>query len=201
MIESIAIQRVKGAAVQPYIPTLARLRIKVFREYPYLYDGDFDYESRYLATYANAPEALFVLAFDNDRVVGVATGVPMQYETDDVKQPFLQNGFHPENLFYFGESVLQAEYRGKGIGHRFFDERERYAHELNRFDYTCFCAVERDENDSRRLAHYRPLDGFWEKRGYEKHPELATTFSWKELGEIQETPKPMAFWLRPVDGA
>jgi hypothetical protein len=30
---------------------VARLRITVFREFPYLYDGNFDYEKKYLASY------------------------------------------------------------------------------------------------------------------------------------------------------
>ena len=29
-----------GAAITPYIDALAQLRIAIFREYPYLYDGD-----------------------------------------------------------------------------------------------------------------------------------------------------------------
>jgi len=39
------------------------------------------------------------------------------------------------------------------------------------------------------------LDQFWNKRGYFKHPELKTTYSWKDLDEAQETPKPRLFGL------
>ena len=31
-------------ALQPFLPTLGRLRVAVFREWPYLYEGDPDYE-------------------------------------------------------------------------------------------------------------------------------------------------------------
>jgi hypothetical protein len=37
---------------------------------------------------------------------------------------------------------------------------------------------------------------FWNKRGYFKHPELNTTYLWKDLDEAQETAKPMIFWLK-----
>jgi hypothetical protein len=37
--KNIRIERCSGAALQPCIPELARLRFEVFREFPYLYDG------------------------------------------------------------------------------------------------------------------------------------------------------------------
>ncbi|NBC15195.1 MAG: GNAT family N-acetyltransferase, partial [Gammaproteobacteria bacterium] len=37
---------------------------------------------------------------------------------------------------------------------------------------------------------------FWQHRGYTRHPELRTTFSWQEIGETAESPKPMVFWLK-----
>jgi hypothetical protein len=30
-----------------------------------------------------------------------------------------------------------------------------------------------------------PLDQFWNKRGYFKHPELSTTYSWKDFDDIK----------------
>jgi hypothetical protein len=41
-----------------------------------------------------------------------------------------------------------------------------------------------------------PLDKFWNKRGYVKHPELKTTYTWKDLDDNVETAKPMTFWLK-----
>lgn len=49
------IKIVHGTAVTPYIADLARLRIEVFRAFPYLYEGSEDYEVSYLATYAQSP--------------------------------------------------------------------------------------------------------------------------------------------------
>ncbi len=36
---NIQIKSVKGDAIKPYIKELAHLRIKIFRDFPYLYDG------------------------------------------------------------------------------------------------------------------------------------------------------------------
>ena len=41
---NISVKRFSGTEAQPYLPDLARLRIEVFREFPYLYDGNLDYE-------------------------------------------------------------------------------------------------------------------------------------------------------------
>jgi len=198
-MSDLTVRRFTGGAIQPYVPDLARLRITVFREWPYLYDGDMAYEERYLATYSRSPESLFALVFDGARIVGASTGVPMADETEEFKRPFLAQGYEPERIFYFGESVLLPEYRGQGLGVRFFVEREEYAQELGRFTHAAFCAVERPAEHPHRPAGYTPLDRFWNRRGYTKHPELATTYRWKDLDETAETDKPMTFWLRELN--
>lgn len=39
---------VRGGEAERFVDGLASLRIRVFRDFPYLYDGDMDYERRYL---------------------------------------------------------------------------------------------------------------------------------------------------------
>ncbi|MCO6057006.1 GNAT family N-acetyltransferase [Pseudomonas sp. MOB-449] len=193
------IRLLQGAAIAPHIDDLARLRLTVFREFPYLYDGTLEYEARYLSTYAESPESLFVLALDGERVVGVSTGLPMADETDEFQRPFREQGWDPARIFYFGESVLLAEYRGTGLGVRFFDEREQYAQRLGRFDFCAFCAVERTVEHPRRPPGYQPLNDFWGRRGYFHHPELRTELHWRDLDEDAESAKPMSFWLKELN--
>ena len=190
-----------GDAVAPHLDDLARLRITVFRAFPYLYDGDVAYEASYLATYAKSPESLFVLAFDGERVVGASTGIPLADETDAFRQPFIERGMDVGEVFYFGESVLLPEYRGHGLGHRFFDEREGYARRLGRFSTTAFCAVVRDDDDPRRPPGFRPNDVFWGKRGYVKQPDMRCAIEWKELGADAPSVQQLAFWLRPLEAS
>jgi GNAT superfamily N-acetyltransferase len=196
MAKNIRIERWSGPALEQFIPELARLRIQVFREFPYLYDGNLDYEKKYLQTYIDCPESVIVIAFDGDKVVGASTAIPMKYETDEMKKPFIENGYDLDEVFYCSESVLDKNYRGLGIGVRFFEEREAHAEHLGGFKYICFCCVERPADHPRRPADYVPLDRFWTKRGYVKHPELHTSYVWKDLDDVDETPKPMTFWLK-----
>ena len=57
---SLEIQVVSGQGLLPYVEAVAKLRMTVFREYPYLYDGSREYEQRYLQTYIEAQDCIFV---------------------------------------------------------------------------------------------------------------------------------------------
>lgn len=198
-MSELRIQEVQGSGIEPWLGALAELRIRVFREWPYLYDGSLAYEAEYLKTYARSPESLFVLALAGDAVIGCSTGVPLADETANLQQPFVRAGIAVEDVFYFGESVLDRAWRGKGLGHRFFDAREAYARRLRRFTCTAFCAVIRDPADPRRPPDARALDPFWRARGYAPRRELEASIEWQEIGEARSTPKPMRFWLRALD--
>ncbi|MBP3984985.1 GNAT family N-acetyltransferase [Pseudoxanthomonas helianthi] len=189
----------RGTQVAAHLPSLARLRIAVFRTYPYLYEGDPAYEETYLATYARSPDSLFVLAFDGDEVVGASTGLPLADEGETFRQPLSAHGIDAGEVFYFGESVLLPQYRGLGVGHRFFDEREAHARSLGRFRWTAFAAVDRAPDDPRRPQGHRDNDAFWQARGYRRQPGMTMHLSWREIGETGETEKPLTFWLRPLE--
>lgn len=191
------IETYTGAHVAPHLDAVASLRIAVFRDWPYLYDGDAAYEAHYLATYARSPESLFVLAFDGEAVVGASTAVPLADETDTFRKPFEQHGVPVDDVFYFGESVLLPAYRGRGVGHAFFDEREGRAQELARFRTTAFCAVVRDTDDPRRPAGHRDNGAFWSKRGYRRQDDMTCEITWNEVGR-GELAHRLAFWLRPL---
>jgi len=192
----VRLQRHSGTSLERFIPALAQLRIKVFREFPYLYDGDLDYERQYLQTYIQSTGSVIVLALDGDKVVGASTGLPLHHETEEFQGPFIEQGYTIEKIFYFGESVLDKAYRGQGLGVQFFHEREAHTHERGGFEITCFCAVQRPKDHPRRPPDYVPLDAFWNKRGYRKHPELQTEYEWRDLDDTTPSPKPMVFWLK-----
>lgn len=190
----------RGPEILPWLEDAARLRIRVFREWPYLYEGSFECERDYLAAYAQSKESLLVLALDDGEVVGASTGMPLADSAPAFGQPFVEQGMSVESVFYFGESVLLSEYRGRGIGHAFFDGREAYARALGRFQWTAFCSVDRDAQDARRPEAYRSNDAFWSKRGYLRRPGMTMRLSWQEAdrGEVDHS---LTFWLRALEQA
>lgn len=188
-----------GREISAVFEPLAALRISVFRDWPYLYEGSPEYEYQYLQTYANAPRALLFAAFDGDHMIGATTCIPLHDETPEVKKPFVEAGFNIQTIFYFGESILLPTYRGTGLGHRFFDEREAHARRFGTYTHTCFCGVVRPDDHPARPDNYRPLDDFWTKRGYQKVPGLRSEFDWPDIGDAVSTQKPMQYWMREMD--
>ncbi|MBL8654785.1 MAG: GNAT family N-acetyltransferase, partial [Alphaproteobacteria bacterium] len=93
--------------------------------------------------------------------------------------------------------VLQSDYRGQGVGVRFFVEREKRARELG-FKLATFCGVVRPKDHPARPADYVPLDAFWTKRGFTPRGDLTASFEWRDLGDTAPTAKPMAFWTKDL---
>lgn len=186
-----------GDQARTYINELASLRLDVFYEYPYLYEGTLEYEKNYLETYFKAKHAFILILKDDDKVIGATTGIWANEEEESFKAPFTRFGINPEEVFYFGESVLLKEYRGQGLGKIFFEERERYARSLSFIKYLAFCAVQRSEHPL-EPKNYRPLDSFWESQAFKKIDGLTTTYHWRDRGEENETNKLMQFWIKEI---
>jgi GNAT superfamily N-acetyltransferase len=193
---TVTVRPLTGPEFDAAIPALADLRIRIFRVFPYLYDGDLAYEEKYLARFKAADRAFLAAAFDGDRIVGAATAAPMAGEADEFRAPFEQAGYDVSKIFYFAESLLLPEYRGHGVGHRFFDAREAHARSFGEYGFATFCSVVRPADHAARPAGYSPLDGFWTRRGYEKMNGLTTTYAWTDVGDRDETEKTMQFWMK-----
>ena len=196
-MSSVEIRPVTGFAVEPWLDELAALRIEVFRDFPYLYDGDLAYERSYLDRYAQSDRSVFVLALEYNRLIGAATALPLLEADTAFQAPFRELGAELSTIFYFGESVLLPDYRGQGIGHRFFDLREQYAADFG-FRHTVFCAVQRPDDHRARPENYRPLDAFWQSRGYTPQEGLVAHFDWTDLGDKEPSRKPMQFWMHTL---
>jgi GNAT superfamily N-acetyltransferase len=192
---SLRVEPLTGAALDAALPDLARLRIAVFRAWPYLYAGDEAYEARYVRAYADSANAVVVGCFDGETLVGAATAAPMEDHAQEFAQPLAERGYALSDILYCGESVLLPEYRGRGVGHAFFDAREAHGLALGR-RFSCFCGVIRDPDDPRRPAGYAPLDTFWRKRGYEKLEGVTASYPWKEIGAEAESDHSMQVWMR-----
>ena len=199
-LPSVTLRTLTGDALAPWIEDLARLRIAVFRDWPYLYQGDAAYEAAYLRSYLGAWRSVVVLALDGGRVVGASTGLPLADEPAEFRAPFEKAGLDVDPLFYFGESVLLPAYRGRGLGHRFFDERESHARALGGFTATVFCAVDRATDDPRRPPFGRDNGPFWRKRGYRPREDVKVSMAWTEVGG-QQAANTLTPWFRPLERA
>lgn len=196
---SITLQPLHGSDIAAYLGDIAQLRINVFRDWPYLYEGDVAYEAEYLRTYTQSPLSIVVLALDKAQVVGASTALPMNDEAEAFRLPLQHAGIDPASVFYCGESVLLPDYRGRGIGHAFFDIRETHARAMGGFDWSAFAAVDRSLDDPRRPPGHRDNDAFWIKRGY-RRSDITMQLPWNEVGN-GEAEHSLHFWLRPLEKA
>ena len=191
------ILRLSGSEARQYAKEIGELRLKVFFDYPYLYEGNLEYEMEYLETYFKAKHSIVVLLKEDNKIIGATTGIWAKEEEESFREPFRMYGLNPDEVFYFGESVLLSEYRGKGYGKIFFAEREKFARTLPFIKYLSFCGVVR-EGHPLKPKDYRPLDSFWQMQGFKKAEGLVTDYHWKDRGEKEETNKKMQYWMKEI---
>jgi GNAT superfamily N-acetyltransferase len=196
--KKLDVKSVTGEDILKILPDLGRLRIIVFRDWPYLYDGTIEYEEKYLEKFAKAKGAVVIAAYDGDQMVGASTGAPMIEHADEFGEPFKKAGYDISKIFYCGESVLLKSHRGYGLGHAFFDGREAQAKKLGGFTHSSFCRVIRPEDHPLKPADYAPLDPFWKKRGYEPVDGIIATYDWKDIDQPDETTHKMQFWMKTL---
>ena len=103
-----------------------------------------------------APAPVVVGAFDGNALVGAATGTPLSDHQERVAAAARDLGLPQSQVFYLAESVLLPAFHGRGIGHAFFDHRERHAKEQG-FRYAMFASVIHPEDHPARPATARDL--------------------------------------------
>ncbi|SFV39060.1 GNAT family N-acetyltransferase [Hyphomicrobium facile] len=196
--KKLDVKSVTGEDILKVLPDLSRLRMIVFRDWPYLYEGTLEYEQKYLEKFAKSKGAVVIAAYDGDQMVGASTGAPMIEHADEFGEPFRKAGYDITKIFYCGESVLLKSHRGHGLGHAFFDGREAQAKKLGGFTHSTFCRVVRPDDHPLKPADYAPLDPFWRKRGYAPVDGIIATYDWQDIDQPGETSHKMQFWMKTL---
>jgi len=188
-----------GADIAKVVDQLAKLRMTVFREYPYLYDGNLMYEQNYLQSYVKSSRSLAVIAkTESQFVVGASTCLPLSDEESRLQGNFEGKGYDVSEIFYFGESVVLPMYRGAGLGKKFFEFRENHAKSFSTYKHTSFCSVVRPEGHPLKPQNYTSPEPLWQRLGYSKLQGITTQYSWPDFGEQDESEKLMQFWSKKI---
>ncbi len=200
MIHGLTIRAYRGEEAQPFLADLAQLRLQIFREYPYLYEGDLAYETEYATSYRNCPDSILVVAQDQGKVIGISTAFPLvsaMSKKMELNKAFADHPHPMSDYFYFGESVLLPQYRGSGIYKEFFRYREAAAlrHGCNR---SLFMAIDRPATHPAAPEGYESLEPMWHRFNYQKEPKLVANYLWKEVGATEETEHTMVGWSKTL---
>jgi GNAT superfamily N-acetyltransferase len=186
-----------GPAVGPCLEALASLRINIFREYPYLYDGRREDELNYLRHYMEVPDAFVISVDDAGSMVGAATGIPLCHENQDLIDPLAGTSYPIAETFYVGELLFYPAYRNRGLGMGLISMVEKQVRSLGNFRYLTCATVVRPEDHQLRPKEYVPIDRFLDRIGFRTLPGVTTRFSWKEIDGISYD-HPMQFWLKEL---
>jgi GNAT superfamily N-acetyltransferase len=193
----IRVERYRGNEIMLHAMELAQLRSEVFYDWPYLFDGWAAGEQKDIARFAASEQSLMVAAYDDKTMVGATTAAPLMDYFPIFATDFNDAGYPPKEVFYFAESLLMEDYRGMGLGHMFFDEREEHAASLG-YKYASFAVVMRPQSHPRRPKGARTHDVFWKKRGYAKAEGLVSPMVWLDRDNKEPDAKPMQFWIKEL---
>jgi len=193
----ISFKHLRGSEISNWLKQIAELRIQIFREWPYLYDGSLEYEVSYLRRYTKAERSFVIIALDGEQVIGASSCIWLPEESEmELKKPFIEYNFNLEKGVYFGESVLYSQYRGQGIGAEFMRIRESFAKDECAADYAAFCSVVRLNEHELKPDSYVPLDDFWTRRGFKRVQGMECQLCWKDIDKPQEDYKKLNFWVK-----
>ncbi|MFZ2949700.1 MAG: GNAT family N-acetyltransferase [Desulfuromonadaceae bacterium] len=195
--KAITEQLLTGAAIADCLDDVATLRLDIFQEYPYLYQGRREDELNYLGTYAEAPDACVILASDGSAIIGAATGMPLIHEDVQMVDAFAGTTFPLNEIYYIGELLFRPAYRNCGLGQKLLARLESHIHPLGRYHrFTC-ATVERPDDHPSRPHDYIPVTRFLARTGFVRLPGVTTHFIWRETDGVKRD-HPMQFWSKEL---
>lgn len=120
MLKPLKLCCIKGEKLQLHINSLAEMRIEIFKEYPYLYAVNLEFEMQYLKNFKECVNSVIIVAYDDEKLVGLSTAMPLAQTEVAWQKPFLSSNINLQEVFYLGETVLLPEYRVEKLIKIFF---------------------------------------------------------------------------------
>lgn len=186
-------------SIEEVLPFIVANRIEAFREYPYLYEGNWDEEASLIRQLSTMRDSAVVVAFFHDQPVGFLSGVSFQAYDDHFVgsvEKFQQAGFDAQAFYYFPEMIIVSEHRGKGLSKKLFTILKENAKKMG---YTQGCFVtESHENHHLKPVDYRGLDTLWSDMGCQK-TDITLNFSWMTLQNNNEQSMQehiLTYWIK-----
>ncbi len=170
----------------------------MFREYPYLYDGNIEYEKEYLKRYINSQRSCIVLAYSENDIVGVCTCLPLEDELEEIYAPIEQKRFEIKNILYGGEALVLKSYQESGLSRKF--EEICVTHEkkiIPSLTHILVCTVERG-NHYLKPDNYSDISLILNKLNYKKLDGVKCVLSWKDIDKVKEDNKSLSYWIRDL---
>ena len=193
----IAEKILSGPEIEASLDDLVTLRLEIFREYPYLYEGEREDELRYLRMYAEKPGAVVMLVQDSGEIAGAVTGIPLEHEDLKLIEGFAGTDCPLNEIYYVGEMLLYPAYRSRGLGLRLMAQVEEHVRSFGKYRYLTCATVIRHDDHPLRPASFVPIDRFLARTGFNPLSGVGTSFAWAETDGIKRE-HPMRFWIKAL---
>jgi GNAT superfamily N-acetyltransferase len=201
--EDYTIKIITPEEMKPLFPFVAQARITIFRDYPYLYEGNFDDEVNDLDRYAQNPQSALAVAYHQDVPAGFLCGSDFIHYSPMFENPiadtFKKEGLDPEKHYYFADVILLPEHRGKHLSPKLFATLESHAQSKG-YQSTCF-VTEYHHNHPLKPKNHRSLVTLWNNLGYNRSDILAYA-SWPTHqvdGTVKTQQHPLIFWFKKLE--
>ena len=145
----IVIKNYFGKDVNSLLDQVCRMRIEFFREYPYLYVGNYEYEKEYITGLSKSSRSMIASAYYENELIAISTALPLVSEADileELPKIFSNAGYDPTRYYYYGEIIILPDYRGIKLSQRLYNEHQTFAQKWG-YKNACLAVVVRDKND------------------------------------------------------
>ena len=201
---NIEINIYKGIDILPFIEKTSEMRIRLFKEFPYLYQGSMDYEREYMKAYAKDPKSTIAIASCDKNIIGVSTGIPLVSESsivDGSAQLITQAGEAPEDYYYYGEILIEPEHRGNKISSKLYSAQNELVKKWG-YKKVCILTVVRQKNHPLKPKEYQSLDSMWTHFNYNRFiPPILVTYDWNTFqcsGEVRMQSNELEMWHKTL---
>lgn len=191
---NLNVKTYKGSEIGSRTQEITSLLNNLYQKYPYLYDGnDSD-----LNSYAQSKQGIISIAFDGNKVIGIAAGLPLSQADEKYQQPFRKKGENIDKIFYLGELLVTPEYTGKGLGQQMTKNVEQFAKEKGFTSITAQAIDEKTVKGSAPKDHYS-MTNILKKLDYQERPDINLISYWTNVNESKDTPHQMVYWTKSLN--
>jgi len=199
---TITIEILIGKNASEYIEYVSHLRINIFKEYPYLYQGDLEYEKKYVADYTLHNQAMIAIAKIDGLIAGISTGIPVISDSkiaQDVKEIFTKQKTEAEKYYYYGEIMILPEFRGKGLATKLYSAQDKIIKEWG-FEHACILTVIRENDHPLKPKCYNSPNSLWKHLGFFQ-TGYKTNLHWQTIqsdGNSNDASNTLELWSKKI---
>ena len=196
----ITVEVYVGKNSADYIDIVSRFRVEMFKEFPYLYEGDSSFERNYMQGYTTDSRAMIAIARVDGVLAGVSTGIPLISSSEvvsDAKNVFSKEKIDIGDYYYYGEVIVLPKYRGLGLTTKLYAAQDELIKSWG-FKHVCILTVIRENDHPLKPKDYKCPDMMWGHLGFFRN-KLTTEYHWPTFQadkRVKNVNNVLEFWTK-----